>query len=159
MSVSASASGFIQLEYNKDSTSEEELLNSIRKLHLKINGVEDFHQHVKNGHKHAHVHSHNDTHADHAHSEHHAHAHPHSHDHGHGHTHGGLFGERSELIFAILCGALLAAGFGVSFISGISKFVPIGFYLGSYLFGGYYTSKEAITGIMKGDFEIDYSLP
>ena len=159
VSVSASASGFIQLEYDKEITSEKDLLNAIRKLHLRVNGVEDFHQHVmKNGHTHAHahshVHSHDHKHADHSHA--HEGTHIHAHGHNHSHAHGGIFGERSELIFAIICGSFLAAGFALSFVHGVSHYVPIGFYIGGYLFGGYYTTKEAITGIMKGDFEIDF---
>jgi Cd2+/Zn2+-exporting ATPase len=155
VSVSASASGFIQLEYDKESTTEKDLLNAIRKLQLKINGVDDFHQlEMKNGHAHAHVHVHT---LDHAHADHtHAHDGSHVHAHDHSHAHGGIFGEKSELIFAIICGSLLVAGFALSFVSGISTWIPVGFYVGAYLFGGYYTTKEAIAGIMKGDFEIDF---
>ena len=164
ISVSASASGFIQLEFDKQSTSQKEVLNRIRKLHLEVRKVEDFHQH-KNGHGvslHNHVHTHDHA-ADHAHAHVHDHAthdHAHAHDHsghdGHAHSHGGIFGERSELIFAIICGCFLAAGFGLSFAKEVSPYVSLGCYIGSYLFGGFYTTKEAIVGISKGDFEIDF---
>ncbi|MBE7171645.1 MAG: heavy metal translocating P-type ATPase [Williamsia sp.] len=83
----------------------------------------------------------------------------HDHDHAghdHAHSHGGPFGEKTELIFAIICGALLALGFGLSFIKNISPFVPTGFYIGAYFFGGFYTTKEAVEGISKGEFEIDF---
>jgi Cd2+/Zn2+-exporting ATPase len=153
VSISASASGFLQLEYDKQSTSEKEVLDGIRRLHLDVNKVEDFHSHaVKNGHllkTHTHIHDH-DHDVDNE-------AHDHSHDHHHGHTHShGIFGESSELIFAIICGVLLVTGFGLSFVKGISSYIPIGFYIGSYLFGGFYTTKEAVLGISKGDFEIDF---
>ena len=61
-----------------------------------------------------------------------------------------------ELIFAIICGALLGIGFRLSFVKNISSFIPLGFYIGAYFFGGFYTTKEAIEGISKGDFEIDF---
>lgn len=78
------------------------------------------------------------------------------HDHEHDHAHGGMFGEKTELILAIICGVLLGIGFGLSFINGLSDYVPIGFYIGAYFFGGFYTTKEAIEEISKGKFEIDF---
>lgn len=78
------------------------------------------------------------------------------HDHDHGHAHGGIFGERTELIVAIICGALLGVGFGLSFINTLPAYIAIGFYAGAYLFGGFYTTKEAILEISKGKFEIDF---
>jgi Cd2+/Zn2+-exporting ATPase len=166
ISVSASASGFIQLEFEKQVTTEKEVLDRIRKLHLDVKKVDDFHLHsIKNGHHvithdrvqtidHSaeHVHDHTHDHSLHEHE----HPHDDSHDHGHTHSHGGIFGERSELIFAIICGCLLAIGFGLSFVKGISNYISLGCYIGSYLFGGFYTTKEAIVGISKGDFEIDF---
>ncbi len=72
------------------------------------------------------------------------------------HAHGGIFGERTELIFAIICGIFLIVGFGLSFVDSLSGNVSIAFYIGAYLFGGFYTTKEAIAGISKGNFEIDF---
>jgi len=165
ISVSASASGFIQLEFDKQVTSEKEVLNRIRKLRLDVKKVDDFHLHsFKNGHhviahERAHTVDHSAEHVhDHTHDHSHEHDHPHdhSHDHNHTHSHGGIFGQKSELIFAIICGCLLAIGFGLSFIQGISNYISLGCYIGCYLFGGFYTTKEAIVGISKGDFEIDF---
>ncbi|MEP7144684.1 MAG: hypothetical protein ABI707_17510 [Ferruginibacter sp.] len=68
----------------------------------------------------------------------------------------GIFGEKTELNLAIICGVLLGAGFGLSFVKGISPIVSIVVYGGAYLFGGFYTTKEAFEGISKGDFEIDF---
>jgi Zn2+/Cd2+-exporting ATPase len=148
--ISVSGTGFIQVEYKKEDTSEEELIRQIKKSGLRIINIEDFHNH-EIGHTveiaPAPIHDKHD------------HKHDHQHDHeadGHEHTHGGIFGERTELIFAIICGALLAIGFGLSFISGVSVYVSIGFYIAAYLFGGFYTTKEAIAGISKGEFEIDF---
>jgi len=81
------------------------------------------------------------------------------HDHeapGHQHAHGGIFGEMTELIFAIICGTLLGTGFGLSFINSISPVFPVVFYIAAYLVGGFYTTKEAIEGISKRKFEIDF---
>ena len=135
VNVSVSASGFIQLEYKKDQTSEKEIINKIKTTGLSIKSVEDFHRH-HHGHKHE--------------------DHDHQHDHVHGHAHGGIFGERTELYFAIASGIFLGIGFALSFINGISSYVPMGFYIGAYLFGGFYTTKEAIAGIRNGEFEIDF---
>lgn len=74
----------------------------------------------------------------------------------HEHAHGGIFGEKTELIFACICGALLSIGFGLSFIKDMSSYISIGCYLGAYFFGGFYTAKEAVQGISKGEFEIDF---
>ena len=148
--VSVSGTGYILVEYNKEATSEETILQQIKKAGLRINNVDDFHAH---GHKepaprkeeHEHEHKHDE--------------HDHDHDHAahdHEHSHGGIFGEKTELIFAIICGVLLGIGFGLSFIKGISEYVSIGFYIGAYFFGGFYTTKEAIEGISKGEFEIDF---
>ncbi|MFV8226211.1 heavy metal translocating P-type ATPase [Christiangramia aquimixticola] len=80
-----------------------------------------------------------------------------------GHNHGcckphnnGIFGERTELIFAILSGIFLLIGFlnyEFSALSFIYALIP---FLFSYFFGGYYTLKEAVEEISKGRFEIDF---
>lgn len=146
VSVSVSGTGYIQLEFDKGKASKENIFQQIRKAGLKINSVEDFHAHqhketTPQEKEHTHEHA----------------AHDHEHDHaGHDHEHGGIFGEKTEMIFAIICGALLGIGFGLSFIKGMSPYISIGFYVVAYFFGGFYTTKEAIEGISKGNFEIDF---
>ena len=125
--VSVSGTGFIQLEFNKEAASEETIVQQLKKVGLTVNNIDDFHLHEHKKDKQVHEHS-----------------------------HGGIFGEKTELIFAIICGALLGIGFGLSFVKGLSEYVSIGFYIGAYLFGGFYTTKEAIEGIRKGVFEIDF---
>lgn len=148
--VSVSGTGFIQLEFHKDITSEESIVDRIKKIGLRINNVEDFHAHE---HKEIKPQEKEQKH-DHKHDE---HGHDHDQAEGeHDHSHGGIFGEKTELIFAIICGALLGVGFGLSFIKGWSEYVSIGFYICAYFFGGFYTTKEAIEGISKGEFEIDF---
>jgi len=44
----------------------------------------------------------------------------------------------------------------LSFIKVLPGYVPVISYGLAYLFGGFYTTKEAIQGISKGNFEIDF---
>jgi Cd2+/Zn2+-exporting ATPase len=80
----------------------------------------------------------------------------HSEDDGHDHEHGGIFGKNTELIFAILCGVALGAGFGLSFIGGLPSWISLSLYIIAYFFGGFFTTKEAVETILKGGFEIDF---
>lgn len=73
-----------------------------------------------------------------------------------GHNHGGIFGEKTELYFAILSGICLLTGFLLTRFSSASDTIPWAFYLGAYFFGGIFTLKEAIEKISKGEFEIDF---
>ena len=75
---------------------------------------------------------------------------------GEGHEHGGPFGDKSELVFAIACGAFLAVGFGLSYVAAVPHSVSLVFYLLSYVAGGYFTAREAIESIRAGRFEIDF---
>jgi Cd2+/Zn2+-exporting ATPase len=60
------------------------------------------------------------------------------------------------LIFSFICGAFLGIGFGLSIEEHIHHPVLIILYSFAYLFGGFYTTKEAIEAISKGGFEIDF---
>jgi Cd2+/Zn2+-exporting ATPase len=71
------------------------------------------------------------------------------------HDHGGLFGENTELIFAIISGALLVAGFLISFIPEIPSWGPLSLYIAAYVFGGYYLLRDAIDTLRLGRLEID----
>lgn len=83
----------------------------------------------------------------------HAVGHDHAEGGDHGHAHGGIFGERTELIFAGLSGAMLAAGWLIS--QRLAGGVPLGFYIAAYGFGGYFTLREAVGNLLKRRFEID----
>jgi Zn2+/Cd2+-exporting ATPase len=73
-----------------------------------------------------------------------------------GHAHGGMFGPRTELIFALLSGATLAIGFAVDkFASGTPEWLPTAFYLAAYFFGGFYTLREAFENLRQRKFAID----
>lgn len=73
----------------------------------------------------------------------------------HEHEHGGIFGGNTELIFALICGGFLVAGFAASFIASIPAWVPLALYIAAYGFGGYYLLLEAIETLRLGRFEID----
>lgn len=74
----------------------------------------------------------------------------------HTHDHGGLLGSNAELIFSLICGALLVAGFVVErFYPLFPTWIPLGCYITAYFFGGYYTLREAIENLKQKRFEID----
>lgn len=140
ISCSVAATGFIQLEFDKSSNTEEHILAAISKFHLEIANSENL----------------NDGHG----AEKHTHAGKAPNRQGgccqQEHAHTGIFGERTELIFSIICGVFLAAGFGFSFIASWPPIVSILLYCIAYFFGGFFTTKEAIAGISRGRFEIDF---
>ncbi len=74
----------------------------------------------------------------------------------HAHEHSGLFGEKSELIFAIISGVLVGTGFGLSFVSALPAWLPLVLYVGAYVLGGFFTLREALDSIRVGRFEIDF---
>ncbi|UOD29271.1 heavy metal translocating P-type ATPase [Massilia violaceinigra] len=74
---------------------------------------------------------------------------------GHGHDHGGPFGEKSELIFSLLAGGFLAAGWLLNRYGDSPAWLSIALYVAAYAAGGYYTVKEAIDNLRARRFEID----
>lgn len=146
--VSASAAGWITIEFDHHEITPQKIFTKLRKLELTVVSPD-----LKSIPVHKHIHGKEEKQKE-------GTAHKHEdHDHAageHDHVHGGIFGEKTELIFAIICGVLLATGFGLSFIKGLSIYVSIAFYVGACFFGGFYTTKEAIQGISKGKFEIDF---
>lgn len=93
-----------------------------------------------------------DAHAGHDHS-------PGKHSHGEkegGHDHeAGIFGANTELIFSLLCGALLIAGYVIEKTLSVPAWLPLAFYLGAYFFGGFFTVREAFENLRLKKFEID----
>lgn len=74
----------------------------------------------------------------------------------HEHAHGGFFGERTELIFALLSGAFLAVGFAIEkLVESGPDWAPLTCYVAAYFFGGFYTLKEAIENARARKFKID----
>ncbi|MFO0903701.1 MAG: heavy metal translocating P-type ATPase [Pirellulales bacterium] len=72
-----------------------------------------------------------------------------------GHQHGGLFGERTELLFAAICGGLLLAGWITSGLLSASPWFPWSLYLAAYFFGGFFTFREAFENIRAFRLDID----
>ncbi|OYX47180.1 MAG: heavy metal translocating P-type ATPase [Alphaproteobacteria bacterium 32-64-14] len=69
------------------------------------------------------------------------------------HAHGGIFGERTEQIFAGLSAGALAAGWLIETYWASDG--GIAAYVAAYFFGGYFTVREAIGNLKRGRFEID----
>ncbi|MER0242447.1 heavy metal translocating P-type ATPase [Streptomyces sp. HSW2009] len=89
----------------------------------------------------------------------HSHGHGHGHDHSQGHSHGhdhGPFGERAELVFALLAGVGYAAGLLLDHATSAPGITPLLCYLAAYAFGGFFTVREAIVTIRAGRFEVDF---
>ncbi|MFZ3230223.1 MAG: heavy metal translocating P-type ATPase [Pseudobdellovibrio sp.] len=80
------------------------------------------------------------------------------HDHqknGHNHDHSdALFGEKTEIIFSILSGLLLLAGWSFEKFGMISSVVTV-LYLASYFFGGYYAVIETFENLKSKKLQID----
>lgn len=72
------------------------------------------------------------------------------------HEHGDLFGERTELVYSLICGGLLLIGWFLSTFTSPVSWMPTAIYIGAYFFGGYFTLREAIEHIGAGSFEIDF---
>lgn len=71
----------------------------------------------------------------------------------HSHEHHGIFGDRTELYFALGSGAALAAGWLAE--RGGVETLPLVFYVIAYLFGGHYTTLEAIDNARHRRLRID----
>jgi Cd2+/Zn2+-exporting ATPase len=75
----------------------------------------------------------------------------HTHDHS-----GGLFGQRTELIFSIASGVFWAVGLLLVWLADLPEPVTIGLFVASIILGGYYALIEAYEGVSAGRFEIDF---
>ncbi len=73
----------------------------------------------------------------------------------HDHASGGPFGEKSEIIFAILAGVLLATGWLLDWREVAPGWLPRAFYVAAYGFGGWFTAKEAFENLRERRFAID----
>ncbi|VAW52470.1 Lead, cadmium, zinc and mercury transporting ATPase; Copper-translocating P-type ATPase [hydrothermal vent metagenome] len=125
----ASVAGVIRLEWDNRLTNEQEVLQAVKKLGLSFFDVtaDDAE------HKHA-IENKND----------------------HDHKHGGIFGESTELYFAIGSGAFWLLGLVLSFVEGVSEQLPLSFFIIAFALGGYFTLIEAYETIRNGRFEIDF---
>ncbi|MFN3463299.1 MAG: heavy metal translocating P-type ATPase [Terricaulis sp.] len=71
----------------------------------------------------------------------------------HSHDHAGVFGERTELYFALASGVALAAGW-LAGLGGAATLALL-FYIAGYGFGGYYTALEAVDNARHRRLRID----
>lgn len=60
----------------------------------------------------------------------------------HAHVHAGLLGEKSELAFALMSGALLAIGWVTAWKALGPVWLPTAFYAAAYAFGGFFTLRR-----------------
>ncbi len=137
LEADVSASGTVRIEYDRSVVSESILLARAQALSVRATAAAPVAAPAK-----APPLAPVDTHA--------------GHDHvAHDHAHGGPLGEQSELIFAALAGALLAAGWLIERFGAAPGWLPTACYVAAYLFGGYFTLKEAIENVRAKRFEID----
>src|SRR5690606_11359603 len=73
----------------------------------------------------------------------------------HGHDHGGMFGEKTELIFSLTGGVFLLVGWLLERYATGPDWASLVCYVAAYGAAGYFTAKEAITNIRARRFEID----
>jgi Cd2+/Zn2+-exporting ATPase len=71
------------------------------------------------------------------------------------HEHGGWFGERTELVFAAICGGLLLVGWLLPMFLDVSPWLPWSLYVAAYFFGGFFTFREAFENLRAYRLEID----
>jgi len=72
-----------------------------------------------------------------------------------GHIHGVVFGDRTELVFVVLCGISLALGWFFQSFSEAPERVGQTLLVAAYFFGGWFTFREAIQHLRARQFEID----
>ena len=71
------------------------------------------------------------------------------------HEHGGPFGERSELVFSLACGALTGAGWAIGKF-GVAPVVSTALFVIAYVLGSWFTLKEVVVALRARRFEIDF---
>jgi Zn2+/Cd2+-exporting ATPase len=182
LEVAVSPAGVMRVEYDRDVREAEWIKQDLAKMGVPVeaitgaveegHGHKDEHEqgkcdgehahgheghghegHDHHGHKHAHKHEHKH---DHKHDHKHEDGHKHGHGHGHNHDHGGFLGGQAELVFALLSGGTLLAGWLSSMPAGVPGWVPLSLYIAACFFGGFFTLREAIESIRAGRFEIDF---
>lgn len=135
LDAAVSPSGMLRIEFDRQATGEKAILTGLRTLGLRISepksqGTKDESPSLS--------------------------VKPHVDEHDHTHEHRGIFGERTELIFALICGVLLLVGWLLSLLTTISPWVPNGIFMAAYFFGGFFTLLEAIKSLRVWRFEIDF---
>lgn len=132
LEADVAGSGAVRIEYDRERVSEQALLDKAVTLGVHLSGIaaaprvaaaasEQPYDHADADHR-GHVHA-KDS-GDHA---------------GHDHADGGLFGEKTELVFAALAGVLLTAGWLIERAASGPGWLPTACYIAAYFLGGFYT--------------------
>ena len=79
-----------------------------------------------------------------------------NHNHNHDHKHSGIFGEKTELYFAILSGVFFFLGLIIEKATNLPENYVLISFISAFIFGGWFTTKEAVEKIREGQFEIDF---
>ncbi|CCV15025.1 heavy metal translocating P-type ATPase [Mesorhizobium sp. STM 4661] len=137
----ANSAGTVHVEFDREAASEDRIAEALRAL-----GVE------RNGEPASAPDDDGDAHAGHDHGP----GEEHKAGDGHDHAHGQFLGPNTELIFALLSGALLGVGFAIEKLAaGAPGWLPTACYIAAYFFGGFFTLREAVDNLRLKKFEID----
>ena len=141
LSADANAAGTVRVEFDREKVTEDVIVAKFGSLGLRVVRPPTTDDHA--GHDHGAA-GHGDGKAAHGPGD------------GHDHAHENFLGPNTEMIFALICGALLAVGFGIDKLAaGAPAWLPMACYLAAYFFGGFFTLREAIDNLRLRKFEID----
>ena len=76
-------------------------------------------------------------------------------EHDHDHAHGGIFGERTELVFTLACGFLTGVGWILEKLE-VSAPTPTVLFIAAYALGSWFTAKELIVALRARQLEVDF---
>lgn len=139
----ASSAGLVHVEFDREAVSEAAIAGILGALGVERIGTGD----------HA---SRDPEPRDHGHGEKDDHDHQHGEGEGHDHSHANFLGPNTELIFALSSGAMLGLGVAIDkLVAGAPPWLPTVCYIVAYLFGGFFTLREAIDNLRLKRFEID----
>lgn len=124
--------GTVRVEFDRSVTNENDVRTVIRKAGVHAQGTPLPKEHSHAGHDHDDEESHGN------------------------HDHGGIFGPNTELIFAGVSGVCLLLGWLIAIGTETLEWIPLGFYLAAYFFGGTFMVREAFEKLTSGQFEIDF---
>lgn len=137
LEAEASVAGTVRVEFDRQQTSEQVLLTVLTSASVELAAVPG----KAGGHGPGDGHDHGRDHGP---------------GDGHDHGHGAFLGPNTEMIFAIASGAVLAIGFAIEkLVAGAPGWLPTALYIAAYVFGGFFTLREAIENLRLKKFEID----
>ncbi|MEZ4698468.1 MAG: heavy metal translocating P-type ATPase [Rhodothermales bacterium] len=140
----ATAAGFVRIEFDRNVVNESKLRAELNRMHVRIEGDDVSRQRDRTGPR---------TQLDRD-----------DHDHknkGHKHGGGGKSGttgirvDRLELVFAILAGSFVLSGWLLASFTAVAPAIAVACFVAAYLFGGFFTVREAYESVRSGRFEID----